>query len=361
VQDKPTNPSTIDIDFTANSHFNDFLALHKISLVLSTYQTGTVFMIAPTVTGKLHVSPVELQRSMGLWVTGNSVYAGGQYQIWRFENILPPGQEYQGCDRLYVPQVGWTTGDLDGHDIVVEKTGRLVFVNTRYSCLATVSESHNFVPLWRPPTISALMPEDRCHLNGLALRDGRAAYATAFSTSDAPHGWRETKGTGGVIWDLADDTLILEGLSMPYSPRWHGGKLWLMESGTGQFGWVDLDKRRFEPMVFCPGYLRGLAFYGDYAFIGASLPREASGFHGLPLDAELAGRGLSPRCGVFVVDCRRGEIIHDMEVTGGVQELYDVAILPNTRRPRAVSLNTEDIYYLLSIGDPQGSELGRSR
>jgi uncharacterized protein (TIGR03032 family) len=349
--DLSSSPKAIDIDFTTSSRFTDFMAAQRLSLVLSTYQTGTLFFIAPAEDGKLHISDVNLQRSMGLWVQGKSVYAGSHYQIWRFENILPKGQVYEGCDRLFIPQVGWTTGDLDCHDIVVEDSGRLVFVNTRYSCLATISETHSFVPLWQPPTISALAPEDRCHLNGLALKDGKAAYATAFSTSDKTHGWRETKGGGGVLWNLASSEIILDGLSMPHSPRWYDSKLWLLESGTGYFGWVDLQNRRFEPVAFCPGYLRGLAFYGDYAFIGASLPRETSGFNGLTLDTTLAERGISPRCGVFVVDLKRGEILHNIEVTGSVQELYDVAILPNTQRPRAVSLTSEDIHFLLGIGE----------
>jgi uncharacterized protein (TIGR03032 family) len=345
--------SAVDVDFTTSPRLTDFLHAQRLSLVLSTYQTGTLFFIGPAEGGRLAISHINLQRSMGLCLRGNSVYAGSLYQIWRFENILPPGQAYEGCDRLYVPQVGWTTGDLDGHDIGVEDSGRLVFVNTRYSCLATVSEAHSFVPLWQPPVVSALAPEDRCHLNGLALREGRAAYATALSTTDTPHGWRERKADGGVVWDLARREIVAEGLAMPHSPRWHAGRLWLLESGTGRFGWVDPQTRRFEPLLFCPGYLRGLAFHGDYAFIGASLPREASGFHGLPLDAALAERNAAPRCGVFVVDWRRGEVVHDLAVTGGVQELYDVAVLPNVRRPRAVGFAADDIHYLLSIGTPQ--------
>ncbi len=354
MMDTPTNPKTVDIDFTTSPHFTEFLTVQKLSLVLSTYQTGTLFFIASAEHGKLHISPVNLQRSMGLWAQDNSVYAGSQYQIWRFENILPKNQSYEGCDRLFVPQVGWTTGDLDGHDLIAEDTGRLIFVNTRYSCLATVSESRSFIPLWQPPNLSALAAEDRCHLNGLALRNGKAAYATAFSTSDKAHGWRETKGQGGVVWDLASSEIMVDNLIMPHSPRWHDGALWLLESGTGRLGRIDLSKRRFEPLVFCPGYLRGLAFYGDYAFIGASLPRESSGFHGLPLDTALAERALAPQCGVFVVDIKRGEILHQIEVTGGVQELYDVALLPDTRRPRAIGFDTDDIHYLLSIGDKQG-------
>lgn len=76
------------------------------------------------------------------------------YQIWRFENVLASGQLAAGYDRMYVPQVGYTTGDLDVHDIAVEDTGRVVFVNTLFGCLSTISDTHSFVPLWKPPFIS---------------------------------------------------------------------------------------------------------------------------------------------------------------------------------------------------------------
>lgn len=347
-------PATIDIDFTTSPGFTEFLRSQRIGLVLSTYQTGTLFFLGPDAGGKLHISDVNLKRSMGLWARGNSVYAGSLFQIWRFENILPPGVSHEGADRLYLPQVGWTTGDLDAHDLVVEDSGRLVFVNTRHSCLATVSEAHSFVPLWQPPGISALTPEDRCHLNGLTLCDGKARYATALATTDTPHGWREHKAEGGVVWDLVSDAILLDGLAMPHSPRWHDDRLWLLESGTGRFGWVDRQARRFEALAFCPGYLRGLAFYGDYALIGASLPREQSGFHDLPLDAALAARGTAAQCGVFVVDCRRGEIVHSITIGGGVQELYDLAVLPGVQRPRCIGFGTDDIHYLLGIGPREG-------
>jgi uncharacterized protein (TIGR03032 family) len=115
------------------------------------------------------------ERCMGLWASSERLYMSSLYQLWRFENAFAPGQEHNGYDRLYVPQLAWTTGDLDIHDIAVDGAGRPVFVNTLFSCLASVSESHSFMPLWQPPFISKLAAEDRCHLNGLATRGRRAA------------------------------------------------------------------------------------------------------------------------------------------------------------------------------------------
>ena len=47
-------------------------------------------------------------------------------------------------------------------------------MNTLFSCLAGLDSRYSFVPRWRPPFISALAAEDRCHLNGLAMVDGDA-------------------------------------------------------------------------------------------------------------------------------------------------------------------------------------------
>lgn len=347
-------PTQLAVDVTNTYAFNDWLAEQRVSLALTTYQTGTLFFIGLHRDGSLAVNEAHLTRCMGLWADhAQRLYASSLYQLWRLENMLEAGRVYQNHDRLYVPQVGWTTGDLDTHDIAVETSGRIVFVNTRFSCLATVSETHHFVPLWQPRFVSALAAEDRCHLNGLALRDGRVAFVTALSRTDTPHGWREHKREGGVVIDVSSHEPVAMGLSMPHSPRWYRDRLWLLESGTGRFGWIDLAKGRFEPVVFCPGYLRGLTFVGDYALIGASLPREQSGFVGLPLDEELRTRGTAPRCGLFVVDLRRGKIEHEVEISGAVQELYDVAVLPGVRQPRALGFLTDDIQYLIHIAPPE--------
>jgi uncharacterized protein (TIGR03032 family) len=347
-------PTQLTVDVTNTYAFNDWLSEQGISLALTTYQTGTLFFIGLNRDRSLAVNEINLKRCMGLWSDSSQrLYVSSLYQLWRLENILQPGQVYQNNDRLYVPQVGWTTGDLDTHDIAVEANGRIVFVNTRFSCLATVSASHNFVPLWQPSFISDLAAEDRCHLNGLALRDGRAAFVTALCQGDTPHAWREHKRDGGVVIDVQSGETVLTGLSMPHSPRWYRDTLWLLESGTGHFGRVDSANGRFEPLVFCPGYLRGLTFYGDYALIGSSLPREQSGFFGLPLDDELKKRGMQPRCGLFVVDLRSGRIEHEVEISGAVQELYDVAVLPGVRRPRALGFLGDDIHYLLHIAQPE--------
>jgi uncharacterized protein (TIGR03032 family) len=225
--------------------------------------------------------------------------------------------------------------------------GRILFVNTLFSCLATPSETHSFAALWRPPFITRLAAEDRCHLNGLALRDGRTATVTAVSRSDVADGWRDRRIDGGVVVDVASDEIAVAGLSMPHSPRWHDDRLWLLESGTGWLGYADGD--RFERVAFCPGYARGLACHGPFALIGLSRPRENRTFSGLPLDQELARHDALPRCGLMVVDLRSGDAVHWLRIAGVVEELYDVALLQGVRRPMALGLKTDEIRRFITI------------
>jgi len=326
-----------------------WLAEQKLSLALTTYQIGKLFFIGLKPGNELSVFERTFNRCMGMCTTGNGLYMSSLYQVWRFENVFEPGRQQDGFDRLYVPQVGYTTGDLDVHDMAVDADGKLVFVNTLFGCLATLSETHSFRPLWRPPFLSKLAAEDRCHLNGLAMKDGRPAYVTIVGSSDVADGWREYRSGGGIVMDVKTGEIVLSGLSMPHSPRWHDGKLWLLDSGTGFFGYADFAKGRFEPVCFCPGYMRGLAFHGDFALVGLSRPRHNKTFSGLALDENLGKRNAEPRCGVQVVDLRTGDAVHWLRMEGIVEELYDVVTLPGVRRPMALGFKTDEIRRVLSI------------
>ena len=161
-------------------------------------------------------------------------------QLIRLENILEADQRInQLYDACFMPRTQNVTGQLDAHDVGVDADGRILFVNTRYNCLATVSERHSFEEVWRPSFITELVDEDRCHLNGLAMRDGKPAFVTAVSKSNTIDGWRDRRADGGVVIDVESGAIVCEGLSMPHSPRWHDGKLWVLNSGTGDLGYVE--------------------------------------------------------------------------------------------------------------------------
>ncbi len=339
------------VEVLGSRHFPAWLAEQQLSLSFTTYQTGKLFFIGLRPDGQLSVFERTFNRAMGLWSNGPTLWMSSQYQLWRFENALPTGSQHGEYDALYVPRAGYTTGDLDVHDIVVEDSGRVVFANTAFGCLATLNERSSFQPLWRPPFLSKLINEDRCHLNGVALRDGRVRYVTTVSQSDVVDGWRDKRRDGGCVSDVQTAAVIVAGLSMPHSPRWYRGQLWVLNSGAGQFGRVDVNAGRFEPIAFCPGYLRGLTFVGDYAVVTLSKPRHDKTFGGLALDEQLPKRGAEAQCGLQVIDLRSGTVVHWVRVEGMVSELYDVVALAGVRRPMALGFKSDEIQRLLTVGE----------
>jgi uncharacterized protein (TIGR03032 family) len=339
------------LEVTGSPHLADWLAEQDVSLAFTTYQTGKLFLLGRRPDGRLTVHERTFDRCMGLWADGQTLWLSTRYQLWHFENVLRSAETYQESDRLYVPKTGHTTGDLDVHDLAVDASGRVVFVATLFGCLATLSARASFTPLWRPPFLSKLAPEDRCHLNGLALEDGRPRYVSLVAPCDAVDGWRDRRRDGGRVLEVPGGRTVAEGLSMPHSPRLHRGRLWLLNSGTGFLGSVPPDGGAFEPLTFCPGYLRGLAFAGNYAVVGLSQARHDKTFGGLALDDELAKRGVDARCGLQVIDLRSGDVVHWLRLEGMVTELYDVAVLPRVRRPMALGFKTEEIRRVLSVGD----------
>lgn len=341
------------LEISASRQFNSWLAEQNISLAFTTYQTGKLFLIGSTSDRRLSVFERTFERCMGLCINADTLYMSSLYQLWRFENALAPNQLHAGgYDRLYVPQIGYTTGDLDIHDIAVDGSNRVIFVNTLFSCLATTSDRYSFIPLWKPPFITRLAAEDRCHLNGLAMENGQPRYVSAVSQSDVAGGWRDHRRDGGCVIDITSNEIVASNLSMPHSVRVYRDRLWLLNSGTGYLGEIDVNSGTFTPITFCPGYLRGLTFWGDYAIVGLSKMRGNKTFSGLPLDENLATKNVEPRCGLQIIDLRSGDIVHWLRIEGIVEELYDVSIIPQVRQPMALGFKSDEIRRMITIGSP---------
>ncbi|WP_292032224.1 TIGR03032 family protein [Mesorhizobium sp.] len=325
-----------------------------VALAVTSYQSSLIYLIGrnPKTAG-LNVHQTPIVRPMGLaQVSDEGLMLAAGFHLVRFVNTLEPHQRANGIfDACYVPRTVHITGELDAHDIGVDVAGRPVFVNTRFNCLATLSSHYSFEEVWRPPFISALADEDRCHLNGLAMHDGGPAYATSISRSNTIDGWRDRRADGGVVIDVRTGMVVCEGLSMPHSPRLHRGALWLLNSGTGELGFVELPNNggmgRFQPVAFCPGFLRGLAFCGRYAFVGLSKPRYKR-FEGLALDARLAAADSEPWCGIQVIDLEKGNCVDWFRIDGQVAELYDLAVMPGVACPMAVSPGSPEAAVVVS-------------
>ena len=341
-------PPAPKIEISTSRQFVSWLAETGGSLAFTTYQSGKVFLIGSNREAKrLSIFERTLDRPMGMMASGQRLAIGTMNQIVSFVDAAGAMRTKDGYDALYVPQVAHFTGDLDVHDVAFDGAGRIVFANTLFSCLAAVSETHSFKPLWTPPFISRLAAEDRCHLNGFALRDGAPAYATAVAATDLADGWRDHRVNGGVVVDVATGETICAGLSMPHSVRLHDGRLYVLNSGAGEFGGVDIATGRFEPIAFCPGYLRGLCFLAGHGVVGLSEPRENRTFAGLPLQERL-GKA-EPRCGLYVIDLTTGDVAHWLRLEGFVSELYDVAALPGVIRPSMIGFRSDEIRRTISI------------
>jgi uncharacterized protein (TIGR03032 family) len=338
---------------TTSRGFESWLQRAGGSFAFTTYQAGKLFLLGLKPNGRLGVFERTFARCMGLAVSSDSrtLLLATQYQLYRFDNALPPGGRQDNHDAVYVPRMSWITGDLDIHDVGFGAGGSPIFANTLFSCLASASQGWSFRPLWHPPFVTKLAPEDRCHLNGMAMNRGRPRYVTMVSASNVADGWRDRRESGGLVIDVETNKTVCEGLSMPHSPRLKDGTLWLLNSGTGELGMVDINARRFVPRTFCPGYARGLAFAGDHAIVGLSLPRENRTFQGLPLDETLTKNGSEPRCGLIVVDTNNGDTIAWVRIEGVVRELYDVAFIPGVRNPSAIGFKTDEILRIITIDE----------
>jgi len=289
-------PATV-FGITTSRQFEGFLADARASLAITTCRAGMVLLIGTDPqTGRLWIFNRHIERPMGIACDRARLAVAGLTQITTFVDGHH-GTPSQGADPVYVPQVAHFTGDLDVHDIAFDGAGEIVFVNTLFSCLAAVSATHSFRPVWRPPFVSRLAAEDRCHLTGLAMRGGAPAFVTAAAISDLADGWRERRRDGGVVIDVASGEVAASGLSLPHSPRWHDRRLWLLNAGSGEFGTADMDAGTFTPIAFCPGFLRGMAFIGRFAVVGVSEPRENRTFGGLVLQERLEREGALPAAG----------------------------------------------------------------
>jgi uncharacterized protein (TIGR03032 family) len=360
---KPEQPGPSPLRSVHTTNFPAILDQLGSSLLVTTYQAGKLVVVRSD-GGVINTHFRTFNKPMGMAVGQGRLAIGTAVDVWEFRNVSavagkldPPGKH----DACYLPRSSHVTGDVQIHEmayVMVEGRGTRVegqappalgipqpasselwFVNTRFSCLATHDPDHSFAPVWRPKFISQLSPDDRCHLNGLGLKDGRATWVTALGESDTGGGWRENKKSGGILIDMVSNEIVARGLSMPHSPRWHNGRLWLLESGTGSLGTVDLNTGGYEPVVHLEGFTRGMEMVGNLAFIGLSQVRETAVFSGIQITERL--KETERTCGVWVVDILHGQIVAFLKFEEAVQEIFAVALLPGIRFPDLVNDNAE--------------------
>jgi uncharacterized protein (TIGR03032 family) len=309
------------------------------SIALTGYQTGQLLLLGSQA-NEVIVDESNFDYIMGVHVVNDRFFVSTRSQILQFENIGIQNDSDLVHDAFFVPRRAHTVGDIDVHEMGIVHTGELLFINTLFSCLAVTDAIHGFKPVWKPPWISELKPEFRCHINGLCIYDNIPRFITAISNSNEPDGWRGKRQNTGVLVDIFSNEIVLDGLSMPHSPRIHNDRLWFLESGKGNLVSCNLDGSNRENIGSFPGFLRGLKLVGDYAIACTSLGRD-DGFVGLELDKAFNGTGITPWCGVHVINIKTGEMIAWAKCEGPLREFFGVDILSGIRTPRSIDLHDE--------------------
>jgi uncharacterized protein (TIGR03032 family) len=316
--------------YEASEHLVELLDQVGSSLLVSTYQAGRLVAVGVS-QGTLNVTLHTFERAMGLAVAHDRVAVGSGPQLFFLQSMpeiaprLEPAGKFDSC---FVTRSSHLTGEVHSHELAFAGQ-QLWFVNTLFSCLCVLHPHLSFLPQWKPPFISAVTSEDRCHLNGLAIADGKPQYATALGETNSPQGWRTGKASGGCLIDIANNATVATGFSMPHSPRVHQGRVWLLDSGTGRLVTVDPRSGTSETVAALPGYCRGLSFAGGFAFIGLCKIRETAEFGDVPI----AARREELKCGVAVVELVSGKLVALLEFTAGINEIFAVEVLPGTHCP----------------------------
>jgi uncharacterized protein (TIGR03032 family) len=311
-------PAVADCFIETSPRLLQWLRTRRICLAVSTGESGKIFTLGAGSDG-LIAFDVGCDVPGALLLTEKGLHVAAHRRLWRFDDALSDGESFRGTDRLCLPSQCRPTGAIGIEDLAVEQSGKLLAAVSAFNCVARINSRGDLKPVWRPSFIDKIVREDRCHLTGFCLRDGAVAYVTITAASNVKDGWQQSANGGQVIDAVAQRT-VAEGLDRPNAPRLYRNRLWLLESGTGWLGAIDLEKRSFERFVQLPGTPRGLRFVGNHALVMTS------------------GEG----AGIHWVNLKTRKTDHKLSLRGPVAEAIDVAIIAGETVPRLAGLSFAD-------------------
>jgi len=320
------------------------------SIAISTYQAGKVVFISAKNENDLIQLPRNFEKAMGIAedTEKDKIAIACKDEIIVFRNSIDLARFYPKAqnkyDSLYLPRNTFHTGALDIHDLNFGSNGELFAVNTLFSSIVKIDENYNFTPYWTPNFIDKIASEDRCHLNGMAMKNRKPKYASAFSSGNTPQSWRENITSSGIIIDIENNSIIAEGLGMPHTPRIFNNELYVLLSATGELAKINTKDGSHDTITKIDGFVRGMSLHNDYLFIGISkLRRNSSTFGKLPF-AEQANEA-----GIVIVHLPTRSIQGKITYLTSLDEIYDVHILANKTRPNILNTITEDHKKALMI------------
>lgn len=316
-----------DIRCSHSDSLPALLAQLRLSVLISTYQTGHLVAVSVR-EGRLALAFHQFERAMGIAVKPGTIAVCTRKEVWFLRDTPDIAAKLPGHhDACFLARTSHFTDDIEAHEAAWVGEREFWIVNTLFSCLCVLHPHYSFSPHWRPPFISALRPEDRCHLNGVAVMDGQPRYVTALAKTDTPSGWRAVKNNGGCLIEVPSGHIVSRGLSLPHSPRVDGSRIFFLHSGQGELAMADAKTGQLTSVAPVPGVSRGLAIHGGYAFIGLSKARPT--LEGVPIVAERD----KLRCGLWVVNLQTGTVAAHLEFHTGVEEIFDVQVLPGIVKP----------------------------
>lgn len=375
VQPQDSKNAGIDFSCQYSSNLPAILKQFNVSLAFSSYQAGRL-MLVRTDGQTLDVNFKSFPRPMGLSVTERGLTLGTFTRVIQFQredglleqikhplnrienDITAPTlgksepeaeeeteqeraeREYletlhapvdERVDSCFITRSSHYTGMINTHDIAWGDDGLWV-TNSSFSCLCTLDANASFVPRWKPHFISSLVPEDRCHLNGMTLKDGKPAFVTTFSTFDEQRHWRDGPGATGTLMSVDQNEILLDGLTMPHSPSWYRGHVYYGNSGLGQICRYDPSTGRNDVIAEVPGFTRGIDFIGPIMIVGLSRVRQSN----VHKPAPLAQKYAETHSGLWFFNLEDGSEIGHIRFTGNVDQIYDVAVIEDSVFPELI-------------------------
>jgi len=326
----------------------------RCSIAISTYQAGKLIFLSPKDENSLIQLPRSFAKPMGIAedTEKDKIALACKDEIIVFSNSRDLAAYYPNApnkyDALYMPRLTYHTGPLDIHDLQFGENGKLFAVNTLFSNIITIDDDYNFTPYWMPPFVDKLVSEDRCHLNGMAMQNGKPKYATAFNQGNSFQSWRNDITKTGIVIDIETNEVIVDHLAMPHSPRLFGKDLYVLLSATGELIKIDINTGKYDVIIKVEGFVRGMSLHKDYLFIGLSKLRKNSSTFGKLDFAEKANQS-----GIIVIHLPTGSTVGEISYLNSLDEIYDVHILPDKVRPNI--LNTINDHYKAGLMTPEAS------
>lgn len=364
IEARDSDNSSFEFGSTHTENFPRILKELNISLAVTSYQAGRLILLCSN-GERIETHFKRFPRPMGVYADDSRLTLGTLTEVLEFRRndrllhkiktgaldnvtkltrkVLEKDKEafddlirkrnlelaeMKKSDSLYISRASLTTGMINIHDIAWGNDGLWV-VNSTFSCLSTLSTDYSFIARWRPHWITELVPEDRCHLNGMAMKDGRPRYVTTFNKFNERDSWKTKTAHDGTLMDIDTDTILLDGLIQPHSPRCHNGSVYLCDSGTGRVMAYHPYTRRLSEIIKLQGFTRGLAFYGPLMFAGTSRLRASDIRRPIPISKEYE----TTYSGITVVNLSDNSKIAHIHFQGDIDQIYDIAIIPGSARP----------------------------